>query len=124
MATHDRMERLRRAVADASRRLEYQSEHRHNRSACPIPGDLYVFETPVDAVIEWLVVRPHPDDSALLLLAPVDDFPLVGRSDVPLKPEFIDRPLTVRCGEAGWVPATACLVHLHVGAVPDEAVAI
>src|SRR5262249_27247223 len=100
MASHDRMERLRRAVADASRRLECQSEHRHEMLPRPAPGCLYVFGTPVDAGIEWLVVRPHPDDPGLVLLAPADDFPLVGRSDVPLKPEFIDRPLTVRCGES------------------------
>jgi hypothetical protein len=124
MANYDRMERLRRAVADASRRLDAQSQHRQERVPGPAPGDLYVFGTPVDAAIEWLVVRPHPDDPALVLLVPVDDFPLVGRSDVRLKPEFIDRPLTVRCGEAGWVPASACLEGLRVGAVPGEAVAI
>jgi len=124
MATHNRIERIRLAVAEASRRLEFQSECRQGRPPCPTPGDLYVFGSPVDAAIEWLVVRPHPDDPGLILLAPADDFPLVGRWDLPLQPEFFDRPLTVRCGEAGWVPATTCLEHLRLGAVPDEAIAI
>jgi hypothetical protein len=73
-------------------------------------------------MIEWLIVRLHPDDSSLVLLAPADDFPFTGRSDVALKPEFIDRPLTVRCGETIWLPASGCQQHLRVGAVPNEAV--
>jgi hypothetical protein len=85
---------------------------------------LYVFGVPVDAAIEWLVVRPHPDDAAIVLLAPADDFPLAGRADVPLRSEFVDRPLTVRCGEAIWVPASACREHICVGIVPDEAVTL
>jgi hypothetical protein len=73
-------------------------------------------------MIDWLVVRPHPDDSSLVLLAPADDFPFAGRSDVPLKPEFTDRPLTVRCGETIWISASVCREHLQVGTVPHEAV--
>jgi hypothetical protein len=89
-----------------------------------VPGDLYVFGVPIDAAIEWLVVRPHVDDPSLVLLAPADDFPFAGRADMPLKPEFLDRPLTVRCGEATWLPAAACPERLRVGVVPDEAVAL
>lgn len=122
MASQDRKERLRRAVTDASRRLERQTQDQPVSSTGPVPGELYVFATPVEAVIEWLVVRPHPDDYLLVLLAPVDDFPFAGRSDVPLKPEFIDRSLTVRCGEATWIPATVCQERLRVGAVPNDAV--
>jgi hypothetical protein len=117
------MERLRRAVIDASQRLERQSHGPRDSSGGLAPGDLYVFETPVEGMIEWLIVRLHPDDSTLVLFVPVDDFPIVGRSDVPLKPEFIDRPLTARCGEATWVPAAVCQGHLRVGGVPQEAIA-
>lgn len=122
MASQDRKERLRRAVTDASRRLERQSQGQSVFSTGPMPGELYVFGSPVEAMIEWLVVRSHPDDPALILLAPVDDFPFSGRSDIPLKPEFFDRPLTVRCGETTWIPASACQEHLQVGTVPSEAV--
>jgi hypothetical protein len=124
MATQNRTERVRRAVEDAARRLEQQTRRPPDRPSGPAPGDLYVFATGVDAMVEWLVVRPHPDDPALLLLAPADDFPMAGRADVPLEPEFADRPLTVRCGEAVWVPASACREHLRVGAVPDDGVAL
>jgi hypothetical protein len=82
-----------------------------------------VFDVPVDGAIEWLVVRPHADDPAVVLLAPADDFPLTGQADVPLEPEFVDHPQTIRCGESVWIPATACSEHLRVGIVPDEAVA-
>jgi hypothetical protein len=118
------MERLQRAINDASRRLESQPHHGQNLAPSPVPGCLYVFNTGPAAAIEWLVVREHPDDPGLVLLAPADDFPLVGRSDVPLKPEFLERPLTVRCGESAWVPATACPEHLQVGTVPSEAVTL
>src|SRR5262249_53895148 len=97
MASQDRKERLRRAVADASGRLEVHSRDQPTSLGGPMPGSLYVFGTPVEAMVEWLVVRPHPDDSLLVLLAPVDDFPLVGPADLPLHPEFTDRPLVVRC---------------------------
>ncbi len=124
MPNLNQMERLRRAINDASRRLESQSQQGQNRLPSPVAGDLYVFGTGAVAAIEWLVVREHPDDPGLLLLAPADDFPLVGRSDVPLKPEFLERPLTVRCGESAWVPATACPEYLWVGTVPSEAVTL
>jgi hypothetical protein len=124
MPDPNRMERLRQAINDASRRLQSQSQQRQNWLPGPVPGDLYVFGTGSVAAIEWLVVRQHPDDPGLLLLTPADDFPLVGRSDVPLEPEFLERPLTVRCGESAWVPATACPENLHVGTIPSEAVTL
>ena len=81
-----------------------------------------MFETPVDGSIEWLVVRYRVDDPETVLLAPADDLPLAGRCDVGLSPEFLDRPLTVRCGESAWVPATLCANDLRVGGVSREAV--
>ena len=124
MTSQDRVERLQGAIAEASRRLEHQSQLGVERSPGPVPGDFYVFGTPSDAAIEWLVVRQHPDDPGLVLLAPADDFPLVGRSDIPLNPQFLERPLTIRCGEAAWVIAKACPEHLRVGSVPNEAVTL
>lgn len=103
----NRTNRLRRAIADAARMLESDPPRPPDRPQGPAPGDLYVFDVPVDGSVEWLVVRPHPDDPALVLLAPADDFPLAGCADVPLEPDFIDHPLTVRCGESAWLPAAA-----------------
>lgn len=124
MATKHRKDRLQEAVADAVQRLQTQPERPNDWPPGPSAGDLYVFSSPIPASIEWLVVRPHLDDPSLILMAPADDFPLVGQSDVPLEAEFIDRPLTVRCGESTWIPATACREDLRVGFIPDEAVSL
>lgn len=124
MAAKNRMERLQNGIAEAIQRLEFQPKRPDDHSPSPQPGDLYVFDTGVEGTVEWMVVRPHPDDAGIVLLAPADDFPLAGRPDVSLKPEFINRPLTVRCGETVWIAVTACPEHLHVGFVPDEAVTL
>ncbi|HVA49612.1 MAG TPA: hypothetical protein VNH11_24820 [Pirellulales bacterium] len=123
MARQDRAERLRQAIVEAAARLEATAQEPARASGGPAPGDLYVFETPVEAAIEWLVVRFHVDDPAIVLLAPADDLPLAGQCDVGLWPEFLDRPLTVRCGESAWLPATMCADYLRVGMVPEEAAA-
>src|SRR5437763_1599639 len=44
----------------------------------PAPGDLYLFRLDTEIEPEWLIVRAHPDDPQLLLVVPVDDFPLAG----------------------------------------------
>jgi hypothetical protein len=118
------MKRLRRGIADATKSSESEPQLPPDRGPEPVPCDLYVFDVPVDGAIEWLVVRPHPDDPATVLLAPADDFPLVGCADVALEHEVVDRPLTVRCGNATWVPAAVCPEHLRVGRLPDEAVSL
>lgn len=87
-----------------------------------MPGELYVFSTPAEAAIEWLVVRFDVDDPTTILVAPADDLPLAGRCDVGLWPEFLDRPLTVRASESAWLPASICAERLRVGTVPEEAV--
>jgi hypothetical protein len=122
MVTPSRIERLRQAVADAARKLALQPQRPAIQPSGPVPGDLYVFGTASDPGLEWLVVRSHPDDPDLALLAPADDFPLAGLADVTLPTELAGRPLTVRCGEAAWLPAAACPEHLRTGMVPDEAV--
>lgn len=121
MASHVRAKRLRQAVGEAAARLE-AAAHEPKRGVGPAPGDLYVFDTPVEGAIEWLVVRFHVDDPAVVLLAPADDLPLAGQCDVALWPEFLDRPLTVRCGESAWLPASTCSDYLRVATVPEEAV--
>ncbi|HET6882056.1 MAG TPA: hypothetical protein VFI31_17950 [Pirellulales bacterium] len=122
MASQNRAERLRQAIVEAAARLEECSAARQMNVAGPAPGDLYVFDSPVEATIEWLLVRFHVDDPATVLLAPADDLPLAGRCDIGLWPEFLDRPLTVRCGESAWLPASMCSDRLRVGTVPDDAV--
>lgn len=122
MARQERAERLRKAIAAASARLEVRTVGPQTSSVAPAPGDLYVFQTPVEAAIEWLVVRYHVDDPETVLIAPADDLPLAGRSDVGLWPEFLDRPLTVRASESAWLPASICTDRLRVGSVPEEAV--
>lgn len=110
-------------MADAASRLSRHPIPPRDRPPSPAPGDLYVFGLPVAAAVEWLVVREHPDDPTLLLLTPADDFFLAGPADVALSGEVVGRPLTVRCGEAAWVPAALCEARLRVGAVPGPSVA-
>jgi len=82
-----------------------QSERLGNRKATgyagPLPGDVYVFGQKSD--IQWMVIRYHPDDPNLILLAPVDGFPLAGTPDLTLQVKRVGGPLTVRCGQTEWI---------------------
>jgi hypothetical protein len=62
-------------------------------------GELFVVRTRVEAAIELLVVREHPDGGPWLIV-PVDDFPIIGPADVRLP---VERPLVARCGHGDWV---------------------
>jgi hypothetical protein len=117
------MERIRIAIAEAAEKLERQPVPDAGGDT-PAPGDLYVFDAGEDVGLEWLVVRSHPDDPGLLLLAPADDSPLIGTPDVRLPLELVDRPLAVRCGETDWFPARLCAPRLRVGTVPEPAVGL
>src|SRR4051794_3794844 len=119
MATAGSIDRIRKAIADAAEKLARQPVQAVGRDT-PAPGDLYVFDAGEDVGLEWLVVRLHPDDPGLLLLAPADDFPLIGTPDVALPRELVGRPLSVRCGETDWFPASLCAPRLRVGAVPEQ----
>lgn len=92
MASQDRAERLRQVIVEAAARLEATGQGPKRGNVGPAPGDLYVFETPVESAIEWLVVRCDVDDPATVLLALADDMPLAGRCDIGLWPEFLNRP--------------------------------
>lgn len=89
--------------------------------ALPSPGDFYVFDTGDEVGIEWLVVRAHPDDPDLILLAPIDDFPLAGTPDLVLP---VERPMTVRCGQTDWFPKSLFTQRLRVGTIPDDVIAL
>jgi len=120
MTTPARINRLQQAVAEAARDLERTVARASKRTGPPAACDLFVFDTGEEAALEWLVVREHPDDPSLLLLAPGDDFPFAGPADVKLPRELIGRPLTVRCGEALWVPIRFCQQRLRTGSIPVE----
>jgi hypothetical protein len=123
MAALGPAERIRVAIANAAEKLARQSDQATTRKASA-PGDLYIFDVGQDVGLEWLVVRIHPDDSELLLLAPTDDFPLAGTPDLILPSEIVGRPLTVRCGETDWFPASVCSSRLRVGVVPEYALGL
>jgi hypothetical protein len=110
--------KLQQAVAEAARNLQSAMARASERTGPPAPGDLFVFDTGEEAALEWLVVREHPDDPTLLLLAPGDDFPLSGPPDVALSRELVGQTLTIRCGESLWVPLHFCQQRLRTGSVP------
>jgi hypothetical protein len=122
MGTPGSEDRIRNAITEAAEKLTRQSGPAAGRDT-PAPGDLYVFDVG-DVGLEWLVVRSHPDDPRLLLLAPADDFPLAGTPDLAIPPEVVGRPLTVRCGETDWFPAGLCTPRLRAGAVPENALGL
>ncbi|WP_020473482.1 hypothetical protein [Zavarzinella formosa] len=121
MSIHGPNDRIRNAIKQTVERLAKQSPPTVN-SDVPAVGDLYVFDAGDDVALEWLVVRFHPDDSSLLLLAPADDFPLAGPPDIVLPETLVGRRLTIRCGETDWFPADFCESRLRVGAVPEQAI--
>ncbi len=123
MTTSGPADRIRVAIAEAAEKMTRQPVQPAGRDA-PAPGDLYVFDAGDDVGLEWLVVRFHPDDPSLLLLAPMDDFPLVGTPDLALPREIVGRLLTVRCGETDWFPASLCSPRLRAGAVPEPALVL
>src|SRR5947208_4386093 len=85
-------------------------------------GDLYLFRLDTEIEPAWLIVRAHPDDPQLLLVVPVDDFPLAGPPDEVLPPGREGRPQVARCGQALWLPAGHLLPPLWAGTVPEEIV--
>jgi hypothetical protein len=121
MTTPSRAERLQKAIAETARRLVRAAARAPERTGPPAAGDLFVFDTGEEAALEWLVVREHTDDPGLVLLAPADDFPLVGPPDRTLPQDLVGRPLTVRCGEALWAPARFCQQRLRTDVVPEDA---
>jgi hypothetical protein len=123
MPTSRPADRIRAAIAEAAETLARQPVQPTGGDT-PTPGDLYLFDAGEDVGLEWLAVRFHPDDSSLLLLAPMDDFPLVGTPDLALPREIVGRPLTVRCGETDWFPASLCAPRLRAGAVPEPVLAL
>jgi hypothetical protein len=98
-------ERLKKAIADAAARL---SMYRVGENEVHYPGDLYVCDDGIEGSVEWLHVRDCPDDNDLVLLVPVDDFPLEGCCDVNLD-HCQQRPMVARCGAAVWVPKKGLL---------------
>jgi hypothetical protein len=112
------MDRLLRAMADAAARLD----RRPGPPDRPVSaGDLFVFPTE-QAALEWLVVRPHPDDPDLVFLVPADDCPLAGPGDVELPPDLVERPLVVRCDQGLWLSARQLPLGSRVDSLPEPAV--
>src|SRR5437868_4810928 len=118
----ERNERFRRAAAEAAANLGQARARAAQRSGPPAPGDLYVLGRIESAALEWLVVRAHPDDPALLLVVPADDFPLIGPPDLELPRDPVRRRLTARCGQGLWVPAALLEARRRVASLAIEAV--
>ena len=117
-------DRIRTAIAAAAESLPRSAGSDAADRALPLPGDLYVFDAGEQVGIEWLVVRAHPDDPDLTLLAPTDGCPLTGTPDLVLPAEGVWRPMTVRCGQTDWCPKSLFTPRLRVGTISDEVVAL
>lgn len=117
-------DRIRSAIKVAADNLNQTAALVKGDHEGPSPGDLYVFDAGEEVGVEWLVVRSHPDDPELILLAPTDNFPLVGTPDLIVPLEIIGRPMAVRCGETDWFPNTLFNPRLRVGTISGDAVAL
>lgn len=108
-------DRIRQLIRETVARIPEESIPDPERKT-PIPGDLYVLDTGDDAVaVEWLVVYCQQGD--LVLLAPVDDFPLLGTPDVKVAGPTVQH---VRCGETDWFPASICEVRLRCSPLSEQ----
>lgn len=109
-------DRIRRLIRETVARIPEEQIPDPDRKT-PLPGDLYTFDTGDDGVgIEWLVVQHRPDDG-IVLLAPVDDFPLLGTPDVNVVGPMVQH---VRCGETDWFPDTICDVRFRCTPLSEQ----
>ena len=94
----------------------------NDQPSSPFPGELYLL-TDTDAPLEWLVVREHPGEPDLVLVAPCDYFTtLVGSCDLEFPPSLVHRPFVLRAGDTIWVPKSLCLKRIKCGTLSDEVV--
>ncbi len=120
----------RRPVVDLKRRRE-MLRLETGRAAREIPemraidapdelrsGARLIFAEPDSGSGEWAILQSDSTDSKRVLVAPVDDHPLVGSRDVAA----IDGTTIVRCDLATWVDARSLADGRQVGALEDEVI--
>jgi hypothetical protein len=120
MGSDLRIERMRRAIADAVDRQARIEEELRKRAGPPRPGHLYAPESRKDPV-DWAVIQEHPDDPSLLFVVPADDFPLRGPSDVVVPDEAGRGPLVLRCGLGAWARSDYFAARRRVGELDPPA---
>jgi hypothetical protein len=118
----NRQDLIKRATKLA-RKAAAEARHRETELASirgPVrPGDLVVI--PADAsVIQWLIVKRHPDDRQLLFAVPADDNPEIGPADVSIPDEHPWGPATCRCSFGLWVEADLLDPPQRAGRVDEE----
>ncbi len=111
MDLRSRREHLRLATGRAA--VSLAEDHVEDRS--PRPGDTFLFSETSTWPAEWLFVRTDPADESRVLVAPIDDNPLVGRRDFALGDD------TVRCGCGTWINAAVLERGVRGGTVEPEA---
>ena len=70
----------------------------------PQPGEIYLSHRTANFPVEWLVLAT---EGKKIRVVPVDDFPLVGRTDVELSRNSLKGVAIARCGHPAWAPAIA-----------------
>jgi hypothetical protein len=116
----NRRDELRRKIDEAVRRHAQVEAELCAASAPIFPGDLLLFDVPVDIPLEWAVIFPHPDDAGLWFVVPADQHPMVGSTDVEV-PEFaMCGPLTLRCGRGLWIHGDDLDLELRSGRLESE----
>lgn len=121
MMHSSREDKLRQAVLIGNQRLSAIGQQTATRTGPPAPGDLFIFPGLSKLALEWLIVQTNREQTDQFFLVPVDDFPLTGPADVPLSEVMVHRPMTARCDQGTWVPASFLRSEYLAGVLPFEA---
>lgn len=111
-------DKLESAVRKAAANVAANEARVAGRSGGPAPRDMYVFDVPIDAAVEWIVVSLQPQGRVLLV--PADCFPFAGTHDVPLTSPAFERLMTARCRHAVLAFATVCRPGARTDVLPEE----
>ncbi len=109
-----RTDRRLAALGDAQPELEGR------RGQPPRPGEVFVFAATREHDVEWVVVESRPGDPVVYLLVAADTLPWVGARDVGIAAGAPCGPLSVRCGHAAWIEATAFDPDLRTGVLDND----
>lgn len=116
-----RRERLRLATGEVAEIHGRAMARLEGHGAAARAGDVYVLPASRQLTVEWLVLDVD-DAGGRVLLAPIDDLPLVGSRDLELSAEASAGGVaTLRCGHAHWLDASLLDEGHRTGRLPPPA---
>jgi hypothetical protein len=117
------LEELKKLIAEKAKRMAEREPEKQRILARTDPaqvGDVYILLFQDDIYVEWVVVRPHPDDNEYLLIVPIDDFPFMGMCDIRLFGYEDTDAMVARCNHSHWIPRSWLSGGKRVEELPSE----